>query len=608
MGRQTRSGRSSARSLRWPMHCGREQHARPLGARTPLRPSREPSRSQPTSPPWRPPRFRASFRSRRRRSWSGAISATADASLRRGRRRDAGTSPPLSRRRDRGRARTDRSERRLSGARARNDRTRPWQPIGRLASAPRERRRARRDGRSQRRVRLTWIRASSTRPPFWRPTWQRRSTPRSPSSASGTARSTDPLTRILNRRGLEERLERELAVAQERRMPLSLLVIDCDDFKEINDRAGHEFGDALLREVADVLSRSIPDGAEAARLGGDEFVVMFPGAGSDVGRSARRADPHGARRGADGCRLPAEGLRGRLDVSVRRRDADALLRAGDQALYAAKAAGKDRVASFRELATRRAPAAAARGGRSAGGTPPREERRLRSRSSRTRWPARRRSRPRRPSTAICDRLCKTLVFVVGATACSASRVVGDYIVDATEHALREVSLGDEAAYRIADFPLTAEVLRSGEPRAVSFADGDVDPSEAFILRDLGMNALLMLPVHVRGKAWGLDRALRDAPPALQRRGRRRRAVPRRAGRAAARDRRRHGRPAPAAGRLRAARGRRLEAARASHEVGAAPARRREVVSGRSRATTKVSSATSSSSPGVSATASSSTSA
>ena len=104
---------------------------------------------------------------------------------------------------------------------------------------------------------------------------------------------------------------------------------------------------------------------------------------------------------------------------------------------------------------------------------------------------------------VFDRLCKSLVFVVGATACSASRVVGDYIVDATEHALREVSLGDEAAYRIEDFPLTADVLRSGEPRAVSFADGGVDPAEAFILRDLGMNALLMLPIRVGGRSWGL---------------------------------------------------------------------------------------------------------
>jgi GAF domain-containing protein len=104
---------------------------------------------------------------------------------------------------------------------------------------------------------------------------------------------------------------------------------------------------------------------------------------------------------------------------------------------------------------------------------------------------------------VCARLCKSLVFVVGATACSASRVVGDYIVDGTDHALREVSLGDEAVYRIADFPLTAEVLRTGEPRAVSFSDGDVDPAEAFILRELGMNALLMLPIRVDGASWGL---------------------------------------------------------------------------------------------------------
>jgi GAF domain-containing protein len=104
---------------------------------------------------------------------------------------------------------------------------------------------------------------------------------------------------------------------------------------------------------------------------------------------------------------------------------------------------------------------------------------------------------------VCDRLCKALVFVVGATACSASRVVGDYVIDAYGHSLREVWLGDEAAYRIDDFPLTAEVLRTGEPRAVSFAEVDVDPAEAFILRGLDMNAVLMLPIHVSGRPWGL---------------------------------------------------------------------------------------------------------
>jgi hypothetical protein len=59
------------------------------------------------------------------------------------------------------------------------------------------------------------------------------------------------------------------------------------------------------------------------------------------------------------------------------------------------------------------------------------------------------------------------------------------------------------AYRITDFPLTAEVLREREPRALSFADSSVEPAEAFVLRELGMNALLMLPLYVRGAPWGL---------------------------------------------------------------------------------------------------------
>jgi diguanylate cyclase (GGDEF)-like protein len=313
---------------------------------------------------------------------------------------------------------------------------------------------------------------------------------------------TDPLTGIFNRRGLEERLDGEIAVAQERRLPLSLLVIDCDDFKEINDRAGHQFGDSLLREVADVLSGSLPDGAEVARLGGDEFVVMVPGAGSD---SAEALGTRIRTLLAEGLTEAGFPLRVSAGISTYPFDGatpSALLRAADQALYAAKAAGKDRVASFRAL-TGAAPAVAvAEPGGALGGS-----RRGRSDASGAvltdAMAAAKAIEAEETVHAICTRLCKTLVFVVGATGCSASRVVDDYIVDATDHALREVSLGDEASYRISDFPVTAEVLRSGEPRAVSFADGDVDPSEAFILRDLGMSALLMLPVHVSGKTWGL---------------------------------------------------------------------------------------------------------
>ena len=313
---------------------------------------------------------------------------------------------------------------------------------------------------------------------------------------------TDSLTGILNRRGLEERLDLALAAAQEGRMPLSLLVIDCDDFKEINDRAGHEFGDTLLREIADVLSQALPNGAEAARLGGDEFVVMLPEAGADAAEAL----------GGQIRTVLAEGLTDagfplRISAGISTYPFDgagptALLRAADQALYAAKTGGKDRVASFRELTV--SASAMTPAGR---GTLVEVRRRGRNDGSGSvladAIAAAKAIELEETPNGVCSRLCKALVFVVGATACSASRVVGELIVDATEHALREVSLGDEAAYRIDDFPLTAEVLRAGKPRAISFAEGDADPAEAFILRELGMNAVLMLPLHVAGAPWGL---------------------------------------------------------------------------------------------------------
>ena len=318
-----------------------------------------------------------------------------------------------------------------------------------------------------------------------------------------TSAVTDSLTGILNRRGLEERLDLALAAAQEGRMPLSLLVIDCDDFKEINDRAGHEFGDTLLREIADVLSQALPDGAEAARLGGDEFVVMLPGAGADAAEAL----------GGQIRAVLAEGLTDagfplRISAGISTYPFDgagptALLRAADQALYAAKTGGKDRVASFRELTV--AASGIAPAGRGALVEVPRRGGRSDGSGSvlADAIAAAKALELEETANGVCNRLCKALVFVVGATACSASRVVGELIVDATEHALREVSLGDEAAYRIDDFPLTAEVLRAGKPRAISFAEGDADPAEAFILRELGMNAVLMLPLHVAGAPWGL---------------------------------------------------------------------------------------------------------
>jgi len=310
---------------------------------------------------------------------------------------------------------------------------------------------------------------------------------------------TDPLTGVLNRRGLEERLERELASAQARRAPMSVIVIDCDDLKEINDRAGHEFGDALLREVAGVLTRSLPAGAGAARLGGDEFVVTLPEAGTDM------AEALGERiRGILAEGLTEAGFPLRISAGISTYPFDgagstALLRAADQALYAAKDAGKDRIASFQDVIRSERPlekAASSSGERRR--RPPSDGSVLRDAVA-----AVEAIEAEATTEAVCNRLCKALVFVVGATACAASRIDGDYLVDVTSHALRDVKLGRDAAYRLSDFPLTARVLRSSEARAISFAEGDIDPAEAFILRELGMKALLMVPLRVANVPWGL---------------------------------------------------------------------------------------------------------
>ena len=314
--------------------------------------------------------------------------------------------------------------------------------------------------------------------------------------------ATDPLTGILNRRGLEQRLERELATAQEARVPVSLIVIDCDDFKEINDRAGHEFGDAMLREVADVLTGALPEGAEAARLGGDEFVVMLPGAGADAAEALGGQIRTLLAEGLTEAGLPAAHLGRCLDLSVRR--GEAVVAAARRRPGAVRGEGlgqgSDRLVPG--AGRNRAGDPVSGPNRRARRKPARPERRLgrgalrchdSRQGDRVGDDRRRHLRPTLQGARVRRRRHRLLDVAV----------VGDYIVDATDHALREVSLGDEAAYRISDFPLTAEVLRTGEPRAVSFADGDVEPAEAFILRDLGMNALMMLPVMIRGRAWGL---------------------------------------------------------------------------------------------------------
>lgn len=152
--------------------------------------------------------------------------------------------------------------------------------------------------------------------------------------------ATDGLTRIANRRTFETTLEREVARATRSGDPLSLVILDIDHFKALNDEQGHQAGDEVLRNVAAALSCECRDFDTAARYGGEEFAVVLPGCGpaeaeviADRLRRAVAAAP-----GA----VPITASAGVATFPTNAGDADTLVRAADDALYASKRSGRDR--------------------------------------------------------------------------------------------------------------------------------------------------------------------------------------------------------------------------------------------------------------------------
>jgi diguanylate cyclase (GGDEF)-like protein len=94
----------------------------------------------------------------------------------------------------------------------------------------------------------------------------------------GRSSREDPLTRMANRRSWDERTDEELERARRNKAPLSLAVIDIDNFKAVNIREGHQAGDLLLRNLADIWGGTIRGSGDfMARLGGDEFGLLAPG-------------------------------------------------------------------------------------------------------------------------------------------------------------------------------------------------------------------------------------------------------------------------------------------------------------------------------------------
>ncbi|WP_042694812.1 diguanylate cyclase [Azospirillum sp. B506] len=154
----------------------------------------------------------------------------------------------------------------------------------------------------------------------------------------------DPLTGLLNRRAFMERGTVLLEEEWRRGGTASILMIDADHFKSINDGFGHQAGDDVLRVLAGILGTAVRGGDLIGRLGGEEFAIVLPGAdGANADRIAERllADVRQARVPVPGGLLTVTVSIG-ISVAGRRSTLDQLLATADRALYAAKTAGRDR--------------------------------------------------------------------------------------------------------------------------------------------------------------------------------------------------------------------------------------------------------------------------
>ncbi len=172
------------------------------------------------------------------------------------------------------------------------------------------------------------------------------------------AAGRDFLTRMYNQGTLYRRLAEELAVAQRYHRTLSYLMIDIDNFKEVNDNFGHRQGDQLLRQVARTIQKTTRKVDIVARYGGDEFGIILPE--TDAKGSYIQAER--IRKAIHQARFPMQDHIIKTTVSIgiatfphkAVQTAEALIRQADEALYLAKSQGKDRTirSSVRHLKAR----------------------------------------------------------------------------------------------------------------------------------------------------------------------------------------------------------------------------------------------------------------
>jgi diguanylate cyclase (GGDEF)-like protein len=152
----------------------------------------------------------------------------------------------------------------------------------------------------------------------------------------------DPLTRVLNARAFSERLTQELNRNRRYRHPVSLLYLDLDNFKALNDSRGHQTGDTVLRLVADAMRLAVRETDIVGRMGGDEFAVLMPETDGALADTVARRLGEGIKAAFPAAPLISASI-GVVSFDDTAANADDVLRRGDQAMYEAKRSGGDRI-------------------------------------------------------------------------------------------------------------------------------------------------------------------------------------------------------------------------------------------------------------------------
>jgi diguanylate cyclase (GGDEF)-like protein len=160
---------------------------------------------------------------------------------------------------------------------------------------------------------------------------------------------TDALTGCYNRRSFEMQLDKDLMMARRSHQPLSLVMLDLDRFKQLNDTAGHDAGDAALRKLADCFRQELRGVDSAARFGGDEFALILPQAYSEGALIVAER----VRARIEQIEIPGFGsLTASMGIATfptHVQSRAALTSASDAALYSAKRSGRNRVCIFESV-------------------------------------------------------------------------------------------------------------------------------------------------------------------------------------------------------------------------------------------------------------------